>query len=150
MGKDNIYFKNIRVVTPTSDGQVLDLPGSHVSVMSGKIAYAGSSADQAKAIFQDQAFEQYDGVGKLLVPAMANTHSHLAMTLMRNQADDVNLQTWLFDVIFPRETHLNETNVYIGTQLGIAEMIRGGIGASADMYCFSESVARLPSMPVSG
>ncbi len=142
MKQINTCFQNIRVVTPLSDGTVVSMPESYVSVKDGVIAYAGPSAEAARAVFADQSYETYNGKSKMLAPAMANTHSHLAMTLMRNQADDLNLHSWLFDVIFPRETRLNEKNVYVGTQLGIAEMIRGGIGASADMYYFSESVAQ--------
>lgn len=118
------------------------IPDGWVSVHDGRIVYAGDSETKARASLAGVRHETYDGKGKIMLPAMANTHGHLAMSLLRNQADDRNLHDWLFNIIFPRETRLNENNVYIGSQLAIAEMIRAGTGAAADMYFYPESVIR--------
>ncbi len=140
--KENCLFRNITVVTTDEHEQTVSLSNVWVAVKDGSIVYVGSSENTARSQLDGVRHEQYDGSGKIMLPTLANTHGHLAMTLLRNQADDRNLHDWLFNVIFPRETRLNEHNVYVGTQLGIAEMIRSGTGAAADMYYFSDSVAR--------
>jgi 5-methylthioadenosine/S-adenosylhomocysteine deaminase len=85
--------------------------------------------------------ERYDGRDRLLLPALANSHSHLAMTLLRNQADDLPLQRWLFESIFPREALLTPDIVASGSRLALAEMIKSGTGAVADMYYHHEETA---------
>src|SRR5690606_7660688 len=76
--------------------------------------------------------------GKRLValPGLINTHTHAAMTLLRGYADDMALEPWLQEKIWPFERHLQPDDVYWGTQLAIAEMIRGGSTTFADMYFF--------------
>ena len=49
---------------------------------------------------------------------------------------------WLQDKIWPMENHLTGNDVYWGSLLGIAEMIRTGTTAFADMYFFMEATAR--------
>lgn len=138
-----VLFRNIQVVTPMPGGPVLSLSQAFVAVCDGFVRYVGSFEDAAIQILHDAGhsqFDSYDGRRKLLWPAMANTHGHIPMTLMRNQADDAVLHTWLFDMIFPREKHLTPEHVLNGSRLGMAEMIRAGTGTAADMYYYSESV----------
>ena len=85
---------------------------------------------------------EIDGKGKIAMPGLVNAHSHSAMTLMRNYADDIALEAWLFDNIFPIEAKLTEQDVYWGTMLGIAEMLKSGVILFADMYMFMDEVAR--------
>ena len=63
------------------------------------------------------------------------------MTLMRGLADDLPLQTWLTDHIFPAERKLTEEAVYWGTMLACAEMIKNGVTSFGDMYLFAHKVA---------
>lgn len=141
--KSAVLFTNIQLVTPMPDGQVLSLANAFVAVSDGKILYAGANEEVARQMLTEQAgsrFDCYAGQRKILWPAMANAHGHIPMTLMRNQADDANLHTWLFEMIFPREKHLTPELVKHGTSLGLAEMIRAGTGTAADMYYYSEAV----------
>lgn len=80
--------------------------------------------------------------GKVLMPGLINTHTHLAMTLLRGVGDDLDLNDWLNRYIFPAEAR-NVTRQYViaGTRLGLLEMIRGGITTYADMYYFEDAVA---------
>ncbi|MCB6502482.1 amidohydrolase family protein, partial [Colidextribacter sp. 210702-DFI.3.9] len=78
----------------------------------------------------------------LLAPGLVNAHTHIAMTLFRSYADDMLLMDWLQDKIWPMENHLTGNDVYWGSLLGIAEMIRTGTTAFADMYFFMEATAR--------
>jgi len=85
---------------------------------------------------------QIEAQGKLAVPGLVNAHTHLPMTLFRGLADDVPLKAWLEEYIWPRERTLGLEDVYWGTLLGLAEMIRGGTTACADMYFHVEDIAR--------
>lgn len=81
--------------------------------------------------------------GHALIPGLINTHGHAAMALFRGVADDLPLQTWLEQHIWPMEAQfVNDNFVYQGTQLAIAEMIRSGTTCFADMYFFPETSAR--------
>ncbi len=83
-----------------------------------------------------------DAKGGIVAPGFVNTHSHIPMTLLRGYADDMTLQRWLNDKIWPAEAYLDEESVYWGTMLGIAEMAAGGITCFSDMYNFTEVIAR--------
>lgn len=83
-----------------------------------------------------------DGSNKLLVPGLANCHTHLSMTLLRGIADDIPLKQWLENEIWPVEEKLKPEDVYWGAMLGIAEMIKGGTTVFADMYFPEDEVAR--------
>lgn len=86
--------------------------------------------------------EQIDASGKLCLPGFINAHTHLAMVLFRGLAEDVPLSEWLEKHIWPIEAKLGPEDVYWCSLLGIAESIRGGVVAVADMYFHTDSVAR--------
>ena len=82
----------------------------------------------------------------VLLPGLINTHTHAAMTLFRGLADDLPLMEWLHEHIWPAETQwVNSEFVHDGTQLALAEMLRGGITCFNDMYFFPDEVARVAS-----
>ena len=83
-----------------------------------------------------------DASGKLLMPGLINGHCHVPMTLLRNYADDMSLQTWLFDHIFPVEEKLQGEDIYYGSLLGIMEMIASGTTCFIDMYDHMNDLAR--------
>ncbi len=83
-----------------------------------------------------------DGDGAIALPGLVNTHTHAAMTLLRGYADDMFLQDWLSQKIWPLEAHLTGDDVYWGTKLACLEMIKTGTTAFNDMYFFMEDAAR--------
>ncbi len=83
-----------------------------------------------------------DGDGALALPGFSNTHTHAAMSLLRGYADDMILQDWLTQKIWPLEAHLTGEDVYWGTRLACLEMIRTGTTAFNDMYFFMEDAAQ--------
>jgi 5-methylthioadenosine/S-adenosylhomocysteine deaminase len=83
-----------------------------------------------------------DGKGSIAIPGLVNTHTHAAMTLLRGYADDMVLQDWLTQKIWPLEAHLTGNDVYWGTKLACLEMIKSGTTAFNDMYFFMEDAAR--------
>lgn len=83
-----------------------------------------------------------DASGMVAVPGLVNTHTHAAMSLLRGYADDMHLQEWLTEKIWPLEAHLTGEDVYWGTKLACLEMIRSGTTAFNDMYFFMQDAAR--------
>lgn len=83
-----------------------------------------------------------DASGKLLMPGLINGHCHVPMTLLRNYADDMDLQTWLFNFIFPVEERLTCEDIYWGALLGIMEMVATGTTCFIDMYDHMNSLAK--------
>ena len=83
-----------------------------------------------------------DGNGAIALPGLVNTHTHAAMSLLRGYADDMVLQDWLSQKIWPLEAHLTPADVYWGTRLACLEMIRTGTVAFNDMYFMMDEAAR--------
>ncbi len=88
-----------------------------------------------------RADETVDCGGNLLIPAFYNAHCHAAMTLFRGYGEDLPLQRWLEERIFPAEEKLTFRSVYHATMLAIAEMLKAGIASFSDMYMFEDAVA---------
>lgn len=86
--------------------------------------------------------ELRDGKGKLLMPAFYNAHGHSPMSLLRGYAENMKLQDWLFNKIFPFEDKLSSKSVYWGTLLTMAEGMRFGIVSHSDMYYFLDDMVR--------
>ncbi|MBB1073226.1 TRZ/ATZ family hydrolase [Rhodoferax sp. 4810] len=82
--------------------------------------------------------------GHVLIPGLINAHTHAAMSLLRGLADDLPLMTWLNQHIWPAEQRwVDPSFVADGTQLAIAEMLRGGVTCFNDMYFFPEITAQV-------
>ncbi len=80
--------------------------------------------------------------GRIVMPGLINSHTHVPMTLFRGLADDLQLMEWLQEVIFPAEAeHVDEELVRWGTRLACLEMIRGGTTTFVDMYYFEQAIA---------
>lgn len=83
---------------------------------------------------------------QVLMPGFVNAHTHAAMTLFRGFADDLPLQTWLEDHLWPAEARMVDREfVRHGSELAIAEMLRGGTTCFNDMYFFPEATAEAAS-----
>ncbi|MFQ6128298.1 MAG: amidohydrolase [Thermoplasmata archaeon] len=83
-----------------------------------------------------------EGRGKAAFPGLINTHTHGAMSLFRGYADDMHLDDWLRDKIWPLEKNLKPEHVYWGTKLACLEMIKSGTTCFNDMYFLMEEAAK--------
>lgn len=89
-----------------------------------------------------QAKEEQHLDNHVLLPGLINAHGHAAMTLLRGYADDLPLDTWLNEHIWPAEgQHVSAEFVRHGAELAIAEMIRSGTTCFSDMYFFPNETA---------
>lgn len=112
---------------------------SYIAIKNGLISEIGSM-DQLPS---HDGSTVIDGSGKLLISGLLNGHNHSAMTLFRGMADDLQLDDWLHNHIFPAEArHVSEEMVYWCCKLAAAEMLLSGTTCVADGYFFSDQTAR--------
>lgn len=98
-------------------------------------------SNEALSKYQPRTLEKLET--HALIPGMVNCHTHAAMALLSGIADDLPLMDWLQNHIWPAEQKwVSETFVRDGTDLAIAEMLRGGTTCFNDMYFFPEVVAQ--------
>ncbi len=127
-------FSNVTVVTMDEELRVLF--SAFVGITDGKISYLSKKAPE------EQPAQIINGEGMVLMPGLINCHTHLPMSPLRGYADDVDLQTWLNDYIFPREDRLDGRSVKAATLLSIAECLRFGTTSVSEMYYFCDDIAQ--------
>ncbi|NGO14121.1 amidohydrolase [Streptomyces sp. HC44] len=87
------------------------------------------------------AAEHIDARGQIAMPGLVNCHTHAPMVALRGVAEDLPVEEWFNDVIWPIESNLTEKDVELGARLACAEMIRGGVTCFADHYFSMDTVA---------
>lgn len=128
----SLLFNDITVLT--AEGKTI--PHAYVAIQDNKIV--NFQLERPEGTFD----RIYDGRGKLLMPALYNAHAHVPMTLLRGRGDNLPLDRWLNEAIFPFEDHITESDAYHATLLGIAEMLRFGVVSFTDMYFCTDARAR--------
>ena len=113
------------------------IPNGAVVIEDERISYVGAMGNAP-----NQDGTALDARGGLILPGLINCHTHAAMTLMRGMADDLPLDRWLNEHVFPAEAKLNGQAVYTGAMLACAEMIKNGVTSFCDMYPFAPQVAQ--------
>ena len=112
-----------------------------IAFRDGLIAAVGPAADIDARYF---AGERVHLDGHAVVPGFVNAHTHAAMTLFRGLADDLPLDAWLGEHIWPAEAKfVDEAFVRAGSRLAVAEMLRGGTTSFNDMYFFPDVVGEV-------
>ena len=104
-------FSHVTVLT--MDARMSLWTDAFVGVTDGKISWLAKKAPE------EQPQRIIDGSGMVLLPGLVNAHTHLPMSILRGYADDLKLQEWLNDYIFPREAHLDDRAVKAAAQLAI-------------------------------
>jgi 5-methylthioadenosine/S-adenosylhomocysteine deaminase len=123
----------------TMNGQKRVIQNGAVAIRGERIVGAGTKAD----IDRDwQPKRRIDRPNAIIAPGLINTHTHAAMSLFRGLADDLKLQDWLNNFIFPAEAkNVSVDFVRWGTRLACLEMLLSGTTTFTDMYYFEEVVA---------
>jgi 5-methylthioadenosine/S-adenosylhomocysteine deaminase len=120
----------------TMDPALGEIPGGTVLIDGPTIASVGPEPPPQGAA------RVVDGRGCALLPGLVNCHNHAAMALLRGHGADLPLMRWLQEAIWPAEERLTGEDVYWGTLLACAEMLRAGTTAFADMYFWMDDAAR--------
>lgn len=97
---------------------------------------------QPTGLDQSHFDQVIDADGKVAMPGLINTHAHVPMVIFRGLAEDVNIDSWFNDFMWPLESNLQPDDVYWGMLLGLAEMIQGGVTTVADHYFYMDRAAQ--------
>lgn len=122
---NSILYKNITIV----DEKFEIKNNVFLGIKDEKVALI--STDEPKL---DEYEIVRDGSKLLAAPAFYNIHTHLPMVLLRGYAENLSLARWLNERVFPFEANIGADDVYYGTLLGQAELLRFGCVSSTEMY----------------
>ncbi len=130
----SILIKNVLLDGKERDIRIEGREIVEISESSGAAVGGGARSAEAEYVI--------DGCGKAAIPSLFNAHTHAAMTLFRGFADDMPLDKWLKERIWPMEALLTEDDVYWGARLACLEMIKTGTTFFNDMYWHWRGTAR--------
>lgn len=133
----NIRLYNARILSMR--GQEAICYGE-VWIRDSKILYAGPEQGRKpeEIILWDREIDLH---GNLVLPGFKNAHTHSPMSALRSLADDMSLDAWLHEKVFPFESHLTEEDMRWFTKLSILEYLNSGITQIFDMYFALDAVA---------
>lgn len=130
------------LILPLTESDVTAKPlviEGELQIADDRITYVGNSADAPVSTQWDR---EIDACGNVIMPGFKNAHTHSGMTFLRSYADDLPLQQWLYDKIFPLEAVMTAEDVYWSSRLAILEYLTSGITANFDMYQKTESIVQ--------
>ena len=139
----NIRLYNARILT-MEEGK--DIFFGEIWIEDDRIIYIGDGTD-TDFIFDKLGKtcmiwdREIDCKANLLMPGFKNAHTHSGMTLLRSYADDLPLNEWLNNQIFPVEAKMTAEDIYHLTRLAVLEYLTSGITAVFDMYLTPFSIA---------
>lgn len=139
----NYRFYNARILTMEEN---TDIFFGEVWIRDDRIIYVGDGQDTDK-IFEELSVpgiiwdREIDCGQNLLMPGFKNAHTHSGMTLLRSFADDLPLDEWLNNRVFPIEAKMSADDIYELSKLAILEYLSGGTTAVFDMYLTPETIA---------
>lgn len=134
----SLLIRNCQILQVTADAKVSLLP-AHDILVSGNRIDALLPTGEADA---SQFGSVIEGRGMLAMPGLINTHAHVPMVIFRGLAEDVSIEKWFNDYMWPLESNLQADDVYWGMQLGLAEMIEAGVTTVADHYFYMDDAAK--------
>lgn len=139
----NVRFYNARILKTESKGKFYIVKGE-LWVRGNTICYIGDGTDVASVcqnpndiIIWDREIDVKDN---LLIPGFKDAHTHSPMTFLRSRADDLPLQEWLNEQVFPMEAKLTKEQAYLFSKIAIMEYLTSGITSVFDMYIYPKEV----------
>ena len=129
----DLIFQNVTAITMQKNCPVIS--SANVGIKNGSIAFLNSQSPPLSNDVSSSA-RIINGTGKVLIPGLYNCHTHIPTSLLRGFANDLALEEWLFNHIFPAEQKIKNipNAVYSGAMLSIAEMVASGTIAFSEMY----------------
>ena len=124
-------FYNARILTMKD----FDVFSGEVWIEDNKIIYVGK--EKASTFCFDREIDVHQN---LIMPGFINAHTHSGMTFLRSMADDMPLQQWLKERVFPIEEKLTQEDIYFFSKLAILEYLTSGITTNFDMYLNPEEL----------
>ncbi|MBO5142214.1 MAG: amidohydrolase [Clostridia bacterium] len=118
---------------------------SMVSPISKADLYIEDGLIKEIGIIDKEADKTIDASGKVVMPGLINTHTHVAMSVFRGYSDELELMEWLSTKMWPIEDKMVSDDVYYASLLSIVEMIKSGTTTFNDQYFFEEATAKAAS-----
>jgi 5-methylthioadenosine/S-adenosylhomocysteine deaminase len=133
----NTLLRNCHALVPDERGMPSIVRSQDILVRGNRIAEIRPTGQPP-----EPGVEVIEARQQLAMPGLINTHSHVPMVLFRGLAEDVSIERWFNEFIWPLESNLTEEAVYWGMQLGLIEMIEGGVTTVADHYFYMDQAAK--------
>ncbi len=139
----NTRIYNARLLT--MDGNTDVIENGEVLIKGNTILYAGTAegaVEYLRTVTEPVVWNRdIDANGNLVMPGFKNAHTHSGMTFLRSAADDMKLDAWLTQQIFPREALLTPDDIYIASKLAVLEYLTSGVTAVCEMYLAPDRIA---------
>jgi cytosine/adenosine deaminase-related metal-dependent hydrolase len=129
-GINSTLYTNATIITINPEREVI-LNGA-ILVTGSRIAAVGKTSSLSEHLPNNTNIVSL--AGRIILPGLINTHSHLAQSLLRGLAEDLPLHSWLCDAVWPLEASYDADDGYVAARLTIAEMLKSGT------TCFLESM----------
>ena len=129
-----ILIKNCNLISVDSERELYE-EGIDILIEDNIIKKIGKN-------LTEQAEKMIDATGKVVMPGLINTHSHVPMSIFRESADGYTLQDWLTKVIWPKEDKMTNDDVYYASLLSFIEMIKTGTTTINDMYFMTDDIIK--------
>lgn len=110
-------------------------------LFNGDILIDGDNIADIQTTITAEVDEVIHGEGMVVMPGLINAHQHTPMSLLRGFSDDLKLMDWLDKKMLPAESRMTPEDIYWGTKLAMAEMIKSGTTTFADMYIHMNEIA---------
>ena len=137
-----LRFYNARILTMEEPFEVI---WGEVWVCEDRIAHAGPVDERGLEMKREECVKwdrEIDAQGNLLMPGFKNAHTHSGMTFLRSYADDLPLQSWLNQKVFPMEALITGEDICLLSKLAIMEYLTSGITANFDMYLTPDTISK--------
>lgn len=129
-----MYIKNATLISMSDNREKIE-KNMNIEIIDNRITRIGKNIE-----FESNS-TLIDAKGKIVMPGLINTHSHIPMSIFRETVDGYSLQEWLTDKIWPMEDKLTNEDIYYASSLSFIEMIKTGTTTINDMY-FSEDIIK--------
>lgn len=130
----SLLIKNASLISMSENRPKIE-ENMDIFIEDGKIDSIGKNLN-------NEASKIIDASGKIVMPGLINTHSHVPMSIFRETLDGYNLQDWLEQKIWPMEDKLTKEDIYYASRLSFIEMIKTGTTTINDMYFMAEDIIR--------
>jgi 5-methylthioadenosine/S-adenosylhomocysteine deaminase len=139
MPAHHLVIRNCHVLQNPPGGAVTIDRNHDIFVIDNQIVDIQPTADRTMS---EAKLDVVNGDGLLAIPGLINTHAHAPMVIFRGLAEDVSIERWFNEYMWPLESNLTEEDVYWGMLLALVEMIESGVTTVADHYFFMDRAAQ--------
>jgi 5-methylthioadenosine/S-adenosylhomocysteine deaminase len=124
-------FRNAWIVTQNAGREVVR----------GDVAVEGEKIVQVGGTYNGTGDEEIDCSGDIIIPGLVNTHTHIAMSVMKGVVDDLSFDDFLAKV-FKIDADRTDEDLALGTKIGAAEMMLSGTTTFMDLYYSEDIIAK--------